>query len=315
MSALSDPAPSRLRYRLARLWRRRGVRRFVLSQGPALLLALALVRLAADPATHAAVADAAERMRAALTARPEFAIRRLVIEGASPPVEAEIRAALGDAVGASSLDLDAAAARRRLEDLGWVASARVSLEAPEALRVAVEERRAVALWRIDGEPWLIARDGARIAPAFSRADHPDLPLLAGDGAERAVPEALAVLKAAGPVTERVRGLVRVGDRRWDVVLEPPAADPTALASAADPDAPALVAEAAPPAPIRIMLPAEGAAQAMRAAVALHRAKGVLDAAVTRFDLRLPGRPTLRLTPEAQELMRLRRLPVLGGRDA
>ena len=31
--------------------------------------------------------------------------------------------------------------------------------------------------------------------------------------------ALAILAAAGPVTGRVRGLVFVGERRWDIVLD------------------------------------------------------------------------------------------------
>lgn len=293
MHALSDGdrgAAARLRRRAVRLWRRRSVRRFALVQGPALILALTLVRLASDPATHAAVAERVATVRDALTARPEFAIRRVIVDGAAEEVRAEIVAALGDAVGASSLDLDAGRLRARVEDLGWVAAARVSLEAPETLRVAVEQREAAAVWRVDGEPWLIGAEGVAITPAFSRADHPELPLLLGAGAEAAAAEGLAILDEAGPLGAHIRGLVRIGERRWNAALSGGRV---------------------------VMLPEDGAVAAMRAAVALAEESGALDAAVAAIDLRLPERPTLRLTPEGAEALRRARdpEPAAAGRDA
>lgn len=263
-----EPGPAPWRYRLNRLWRRRSVRRAVTVHVPALAFAAAATLLASDPAVHAAVGAQVAAAREALTARPEFAIRRIEVEGASPMVRAEILASLTDAMGASSLRLDAAAVRRRVESLGWVASARVSLEAPEALRVQVSERAAAAVWRVDGEPVLIDRGGAVIEPAFSRRDHPDLPLIAGEGANAAVEEALAVLSVAGPLAPRVRGLVRVGDRRWNVALDHG---------------------------LTLMLPAEAPVVAMAEAAALQAREGLFDRDLAAVDMRLPGAPVLRLT--------------------
>ncbi len=283
-----DGPLDRLRRRAARAWRRRSLRRFALSQVPALALALLLVRLAADPAAHLFLAEQAADLRTALTAREAFAIRRVVVEGADPVVEAELRAAVGDARGVSSLDLDPARVRARIEELGWVASARVALEAPETLRIAVRQREAAAVWRVDGEPWLIGADGVAITPAFSRAYHPDLPLLVGPGADEAAAEALEILAASGALRPHVRGLVRVGRRRWDV---------------------ALVGD------MRVMLPAAGAAAAMRTAAALDREHALRARAVAVVDLRLPERPTIRLTePGLAELLELR-APQPKGRDA
>ena len=59
----------------------------------------------------------------------------------------------------------------------------------------------------------------RVAEIDGRLRRPDLPLIAGEGAEQHVPEALALLAETGPVATRVRGLVRVGERRWDLVLD------------------------------------------------------------------------------------------------
>lgn len=280
-----------LGYRLKRLWRRRAVRRAALLYGPALLTLLAGALLVTDPRVHAGVAQYVADAGAALTRRPEFAITEIAIRGASPTVEGEIRAALFDVTGASSLALDASALLRRIEQLGWVARAAVTLEAPNLLRVEVTEREAAAVWRVDGELWLIDRHGARITALFTRDTYPTLPLLAGEGADRAVPEALSLVAAAGPLKPRLRGLVRVGERRWDIVLD---RDQTIRLPMATPDR-----------------PLDGPLPAMRTALALQQQTEVLDRDVTALDLRLPDRPTVRLHPRAGKA---RNQPqVTGGR--
>lgn len=264
-----------LRYRLRRLWRRRSVRRAVQVQIPAMALAVAAALLASDPQVHAAIGGQVRALREELTKRPEFAVTRIDITGASPTVEAEMRAALIDVPGASSLALDAAALRRRMERLGWIARAAVSLEAPGTLRIAVTEREPAAVWRIDGEPWLVDASGARITALFRRDEYPALPLVIGDGADRAVEEALALVAALGPLAPRLRGLVRVGQRRWDLVLDHDQV---------------------------LMLPMDDPVGALIGAVAWHRDDGLLDRDIAAVDLRLPGRPTLRLTARAIQTM-------------
>lgn len=264
-----------LRYRLRRLWRRRSVRRAALVQIPALALALTTALMASDPQVHAALSGQARALREGLTMRPEFAVTRIEISGATPAVEAEMRAALIDVDGASSLALDAAALRRRMERLGWIARAAVSLEAPGTLRIAVTEREPAAVWRVDGEPWLIDASGAKIAALFRRAEYPALPLVIGEGAETAIEEALALVAVLGPLKPRLRGLLRVGQRRWDVVLDHDQV---------------------------LMLPMDDPVGALLGAVAWHREDGLLDRDIAAVDLRLPGRPTLRLSARAIETM-------------
>jgi cell division protein FtsQ len=288
------PAPPPLRYRLKRLWRRRAVRRAVSVQGPAAVLAVAAALVFSDPRVHAALGAQAEALRLALTARPEFAIRRVEIAGASPTVESEMRAALFDVMGASSLAVDAAALRRRMERLGWIERASVSLEAPDLLRIAAVERVPAAVWRVEGELWLIDRQGSRVTALFGRADYPALPLLAGPGADAAVPEALEVLAAAGALRGRVRGLVRVGERRWDVVLDRGVTIRLPMARPGEGDG-------AP-------------AAAMRQALAMHRADGVMARDILGLDLRVPDRPALRLPPRAFEAMNQTSVTGRGGRE-
>ena len=84
---------------------------------------------------------------------------------------------------------------------------------------------------------------------------------------------LALIRAAAPLTDRMRGLVRMGERRWDVVLDRGQ---------------------------RIMLPETGAVRALERALAMDAAVDMLGREIAAVDLRLPRRPTLRLAGEAVE---------------
>lgn len=266
-----DPAPSRLAFRLKRHWRSASFRRSMMIHAP---LAIALVAVGgglAQPDIRQAALDQVETLRSKIVSHPEFAVRRIEVRGASREVEIAVREALAPWIGASSLAADAAAIRSAVGELGWVASARARLVAPEALIVTVTERKPAIVWRTETGLMLLDEDGARIAPLAERAERPDLPLIAGEGADRAAEDARAVFAAAGGLAGRIRGLVRVGERRWDVMIE---------------DGP------------RIMLPAAGAADAMGYVAALEAGEDLLSREVSEIDLRLGGRPTLRLTPEA-----------------
>jgi cell division protein FtsQ len=139
------------------------------------------------------------------------------------------------------------------------------------LQVMITERVPVAVWRTEDGLTLVDDTGHRVAGLLSRSDRPDLPLVAGEGAERAMPEALALFDAAGPLTPRIRGLVRMGERRWDIVL--------------DRDQ-------------RVMLPAKNPVQALERLLALDHAQDLMNRDILAVDLRTDHRPTLRLTPNA-----------------
>ena len=90
---------------------------------------------------------------------------------------------------------------------------------------------------------------------------PDLPLLAGAGAREHVREALALMDAALPLGDRLRGLVRVGARRWDLVLDRNQ---------------------------RIRLPEQGAMQALERVLALDQAQDLLARDLLFVDMRNPN---------------------------
>lgn len=282
-----DPAPSRLRYRLTRLWLRPGFRRLVNFGVPMLAGVLAASTLASTLELRARTLAAIEGLREAIVDRPQFTITRLAIPDVSADLAEAIREASLVVPPVSSLEVNVAAVRDRIEALDAVERARVRALASGVLEVRAIERVPVVLWRSEAGLDLLDATGVRVAEVDSRLRRPDLPLIAGDGAAAHVPEALALLDIAAPVAPRVRGLVRVGERRWDLVLDRDQV---------------------------MRLPAEDPLGALGRAMALHAAEGLLDRDLAVVDLRDPRRPMLRLNDHAlAELARLRGL--IEGEDA
>lgn len=276
-AALRDPAPSRWSYRWHRLWLTPAFRGFVRIGLPVLALVAATGLWLHDDARRASVLGLWEDVNGAFRSRPEFMVGLMSVEGASPVLADSIRRALDLQLPTSSFEIDLAAARVVIEAFDAVERADLRILPGGILQVDVTERQPAVLWRDGPETlWMLDGTGHRIARLTARGLRADLPLIAGVGAAAAVPEALALFAAADPIAARVRGLIRMGERRWDLVL--------------DRDQ-------------RILLPAEDPIRALEAMLALHAAQGLLDRDLLAVDLRLPGRNIVRMAPEAADRLR------------
>lgn len=269
----SDPAPSRWAWRIERWMLTPGIR-FALRVGVPFALALAggLVYFSEAARRDALVASVAE-IRTAIETRPEFMVGVLRVTGASDEVAADIREIMPVDLPASSFDIDLEGLRETITGLDPVRSATVRIRPGGVLDVHVTERVPVLVWRSYEQVALIDAEGAHVALLETRLARPDLPLIAGDGADAHAAEALELIRAAEPLGDRLRGLVRMGARRWDVVLDRGQ---------------------------RIMLPETGARRALERAIALDAAQDLLARDLVRVDLRLEGRPTVRVAASATE---------------
>lgn len=277
----NDPAPSRLAYRLNRLWLTPAVR-IVLRVGlPVAAVVGALVWFFADEGRREATYGIYAGAKSAIEQRPEFMVTGLEFRGTSPGVTADIREVLALDFPVSSFDLDLDGMRDTVAGLDAVKTADLQI-ANRVLTVSVTERVPVVIWRKRGGLELIDEQGVLVGPAKKRTNWPHLPVIAGAGADEAVAEALELLQVAVPLHHRMRGLERRGARRWDVVL--------------------LQGQ-------RIMLPETGAVTQLRRVMALDETLDLFARDVTRVDMRLPDRPTLRLTSGAMlDLATLRDTP-------
>jgi cell division protein FtsQ len=270
-----DPAPSRLRYRLTRLWLWSPFRRTINVGVPALAAFGLVWTLAEELQLRQTVADAVTGMREAFIERPQFTVSRLSVPDVSSDLAEQIEEASFVSLPISSLDIDVASIRSRIEALDAVERARVRILANGVLEIRAIERVPAVVWRSPDGLQLLDANGVRVAEIDDRRRRADLPLIAGVGADRAVSEALEVIAAAGPLVPKLRGLIRVGNRRWDLVL--------------DRNQTVKLPEAAPQAAVSAVLRLDSNEDLMRR-----------DFVV--LDLRDPRRPAIRLSESSLEVL-------------
>jgi cell division protein FtsQ len=271
-----DPAPTRMAYRMQRLWLTPFFRVCVRVGLPAFVLSFGTLLWLSDDTRRAALLAQVDSVREAVESRPEFRVSVLQVTGASPALDSAIRKLLALNLPISSFDIDLEGARSRIGQLDAVAQVEMQVMSGGILEVRVVEREPRLIWRQGDELDLLDETGRRVARVLTRADRPDLPVITGEGANLATAEALEIMAAAEPVVDRVRGLVRVSDRRWDLVL--------------DRDQ-------------RILLPAHEPVRALERLLALDKAEDLLNRDILSVDLRNPHRSTLRLAPNALRELR------------
>ena len=270
-----DPSPSRLAYRLNRLWLTPLVRTFVCIGLPLLLIAATVGGWVSKP-------DNREMIAAQVTAatdwfhnQPMFRVSSLEVLSRSPEVATGVERLMGLRFPVSSWDLDLSELRAEAEALDAVERAWLQVRSDGVLEVRIVERVPAMVWRHGQELFLVDETGHRVARVASRVTRADLPLIVGPGAPDAIAEAAELWAAAAPIRQRVRGLVRVGERRWDLVLDRGQ---------------------------RVLLPAEGAVAALDRVVAMteNSVQQLLSRDLVSVDMRTPSRPTLRLAEPALE---------------
>lgn len=263
----TDPAPSRLMYRLSRLWLRPSSRRLILSGLPTLVLCLLVLLLYRSPSLRADISNAYQQVVSGFTERPELYLQAMQIHGASDDLAQKVRvsAALRFPVGSFEVDLEAL--RTRIEALDSVEKAEVFIRAGGVIDVNVTERQPVLIWKKGNSFETLDQTGTRVAYIDLRSDYPELAVIAGQGADENTEEALFLYQRLSPIADQIRALRRVGYRRWDVVLA---------------DGPV------------IKLPEQHPEKAIGRLLALEAAKGVLKKDISTIDLRNSDRLTLRM---------------------
>ncbi|WP_372602796.1 cell division protein FtsQ/DivIB [Actibacterium sp.] len=276
-----DPAPTRLTYRMNRLWLTPLFRAFLRVGLPSFLIVLTVGVFLSDQARRDDLIYRVTELRRSIEERPEFMVQVMAIKGASTELDQDIREIVPLDFPITSFDLDLEDMRQAVTGLDAVSRAELHIRPGGILEISITERQPMIIWRSRQGLELLDGEGHRVAPLDSRAARPDLPLIAGDGADVAVAQALALIDAARPIAARLRGLVRMGERRWDVVLDRGQ---------------------------RILLPETGAVQALERVIALHQADELLERDLVAVDMRNAARPTLRMAQGAvEELRRIRTL--------
>lgn len=157
---------------------------------------------------------------------PLLDVRGVEVVGAKHVVLAEVESAAGVS-GSNLLLLSTGAVAERIEELPWVASAKVERRLPGTVRIKIDERDAAVALDLGGEKWTLDPEGH----VLERGASEGLPVVAGltagtltPGAKVTAPEAVAALEVwrslrglrsevqaiFAPTTERISLSLRAG---------------------------------------------------------------------------------------------------------
>ena len=282
----ADPAPSRWAYRMQRLMLtplfRQGLR---LGLPLAAAFLIGSIYFASDTRREAFNQTLSD-MRDAIEQREEFMVKLMQVDGAGEEVAQDIREILPVEFPVSSFHLELDHMRDTIAGLDAVERVSLRIKPGGVLQVDVTERIPAVVWRSAQGLELLDDGGYRVAQLKSRYDRLDLPVIAGADADKHVDEALRLISAAAPVSGRLRGLERIGQRRWDVVLDRGQ---------------------------RILLPEDKPVQTLERVLALDSItpNGMLERDLAVVDMRLARRPTIRLNTNAVEELRKIKADELG----
>ena len=204
--------------------------------------------------------------------RPEFMLSALSIQGSSDSLNAEIREILGLDFPISSFDLDLEDLKNRVLSLPPVETVEVRLQGGGILQVKVKEKVPALLLKDDSGIHVLNKNGDYIRPLLSKDYLSRLPMITGEGAQKAAAKSFILFSTLYDKLDEVRGLVLVGGRRWNIVLKSGQV---------------------------IMLPEKNSEQAVQKILILDKAEKILSRDIAVLDFRLPYRVTLRF-PENEE---------------
>lgn len=269
----SDPSPSRWAWRIERLMLTPTFLLFLRAGVPLVLVVGAATWWLSDIERRTAITETVKEAKASFETRPEFMVHLMAVDGAEDTLAQNIRTAVPMDFPQSSFDLDLNGIRDQITALDPVRSATVRIRPGGVLQVDVVPRTPVVIWRNRQGLSLVDVTGAHVTAIAARMERPDLPLIAGIDANSHIKEALSIYLAAAPLGNRLRGIVRIGERRWDIVL--------------DRDQ-------------RILLPETSPIEALERVIALDGAQDILSRDIRRVDLRIGARPTVKMSAYATE---------------
>ena len=272
-----EPAPSRIAYRIMRLLLIPRLRLIFTLGFPSLLIFCATVGLFININVWENISAIKKDLKLAFVERPEFMIKVASSDGSSAELSNEIIEILPLDFPVSYFDLDIKYLHKVVNEIPAVASAAIKISVGGVLQINVTEKSPAFIWRKDNVMSVIDETGSFIRIANSRVDYPKLPLVVGEAANLVVSEISSLMQANEYFKDHVRAFIRVGERRWDLILENN---------------------------VRIMLPQREFLAAFDRLMLMNEAGSLLSGRLSNIDMRLVVRPTVRVDTVSVDPLRI-----------
>lgn len=211
---------------------------------------------------------------------PGLKIEELAIENATRLQHEEVLDALDISMPTSTILLDREELREKLANFDEVGDSSFRFGFNGTLYIDLIPRIPKLIYFDGMEMITVDHEGHKVEYLTDRKERAELFVISGEGALLATEEAIEIVDVLKPYASQIRGLVRMGSRRWDIVLVNDA---------------------------RLMLPAEKPLAALSIILKEHRDHDVLNRDIETYDMRIPARPALRLRDGAAEQIEQERL--------
>ena len=215
----SYPRPSKIRYRLERVWLRLWLRKLILYFSLILVFSTFSLLIFVYSNDWIKLKDYKNYFKNNIFERPELSVSKLEIKTTNLDLINQINAILKLSFPINSIKLDINHIQKIINQIDSVESSNVRINDSGVLLVEVIERKPVAVYRENDDLALIDLKGYKINNIFSRNDRKDLPLIVGTEGNYQVKEALEIYQLLTIYLNEIRGLIRIGERRWDIIFK------------------------------------------------------------------------------------------------
>lgn len=213
----NDPTPSRFFYRLERLWLTPFIRLVVKFGLPILLIMIICFTYFSRTENIDVWKISWREFKENIKNRPEFLINLIKIDGVDRIMLSDVRNAMNIDLPVSSYDVNLQDLKLKVQLLKAVEQVELYI-AENIIHVEILERKPAVFWQNNKGLEILDANGVSIDAAANRKKQNNLPLIAGHGANNYVKEALFIYQNTDLFLNEIIGLVRVGNRRWDIIL-------------------------------------------------------------------------------------------------
>jgi cell division protein FtsQ len=209
-----------------------------------------------------------------------FSLKEVIIEGHDRLKSSEILKSLGVVQKAPLFGFSLEKIQQQTLKNPWIRSVAIQRQLPDTLYMRIVERRPLALWKEEqGETQgrtIMIDDEGELIHAKVPLEYENLPIVLGEMGYKYTPSIIKALQEFPEIFGRVTGLVWVGGRRWDLILDKK---------------------------LHIQLPETGLDIALKKLETLQMKHRIFDKSIVKIDLRIQNKTILKPSPNTSFNMR------------
>ena len=215
----NDPAPSRLSYKINRLFYRLWFKLLLMTVFLALSVLLAKKFFYKNIDLNAEIRSLSKESSDLYKGLTELSIRKILVNGAQDSLRKEIITLVEDAANKGFSALKAQTLREKIEEIKKVKKAFVKLSTDGIVIVNVIERKEAIVFFNNDLYEVLDSNGVILTINQNYEGLSSFPLLVGKNGSKNIPELMALVNEIGSYQSEVLYYEWVGERRWDIHMK------------------------------------------------------------------------------------------------